>query len=328
MYCSGPPSADGSHGGPLWLNAAARRVFDGSSAAALDPNLRGYLSDMVRPYGLTLRQDLLDQGSGQSYGEMAGALLAETVPAGQPVDLIVLAFANHDVIPGRSTAAYLSHLFPGNPMAFAVCDAGSAAPFTALQLIRAYTRSASCRRALLVVVEQAAVHYDLPAPAALPARHAAVTLLFGESGPGRLDTVRLHPGVDPLRAADLLAGELTALSQDRDVTLVAGNGLASLAQSAGHDGRADGLPGSANGASAALPAGTSIAGQVLVAPPGQPCTGVWWELAGLLTTPTAGARRVLLADYEPMLRYLCLSAIDVEASQAAAAPPLTVQQAQ
>src|ERR1017187_1651243 len=108
MYRAGPPSADGSHGEPLRVAVAGRQVFEGSSDAALDPMLRVYLSDMVRPYGLALRDDLLDQGRGQSYGEMAGALLARTVPPGQPVDLIVLAFAVHDVIPGRSAAAHLS----------------------------------------------------------------------------------------------------------------------------------------------------------------------------------------------------------------------------
>src|SRR3981081_4117627 len=93
-------------GGSLGLGGAGRQVFEGSSAAALDPALRVYLTDMVRPYGLALRDELLDQGSGHSYGEMAGALLARTVPAGQPVDLIVLAYSVSDVVPGRATAAH------------------------------------------------------------------------------------------------------------------------------------------------------------------------------------------------------------------------------
>lgn len=307
MYSAGPPraaEADGSHGRPLRLSRAGRRVFEGSSQSALDPTLRGYLSDMVRPYGLALDQDLLDQGSGHSYGEMAAALIQRTLPAGESVDLIVLAFAMHDVIPGRSTAAYLSHLCPGSPMAFAVCDQGAATPFTALRMIRAYARTGSCRRALLVVAEQATLHYDQAAPAARAARHAAVTLLFGESGPGFLETVRQHAGVAPAQAGDLLASELASLSAGRgDVTLVAGNGIE-------------------------RPASTSAVDKVLIAPPGQPCTGVWWELAGGLPTWSAQGRRVLLADYDPMLRYLCVSAIDVEASPAAAPQRLSAQRAQ
>jgi len=67
---------------------------------------------------------------------MAEALIRELVPADAPVDLIVLAFAVPDVRPGRATATYLSHVCPGNPLAFAVCDQGSAAAFTGLRLAR------------------------------------------------------------------------------------------------------------------------------------------------------------------------------------------------
>jgi hypothetical protein len=46
----------------------------------------------------------------------------------------VLAFSPHDVQPGRQTAAYLSAVNPGAPMAFAVCDQGSAAAFSGLRV--------------------------------------------------------------------------------------------------------------------------------------------------------------------------------------------------
>jgi 4-hydroxymandelate oxidase len=267
-----------------------------------------YLSDMVRPYGLGLHTDELDRGDGHSYGEMAGSLIPQTVPADQPVDLLVLAFAVHDVIPGRSTAAYLSHLCPGEPTAFAVCDQGAAAPFTALELIRAYAGADGCRRVLLAVAEQATVPYDLAEPAAVAARHAAVTLLFGESGPASVRAVRQHADVEPARVSEMLGAEIAALpAAPGKLTLIAGNGLASVA----------------------LPAGELVAAdQVLIAPAGQPCTGVWWELAGGVAGWAAAARRVLLADYDRALRYFCVSAIDFEASPAPAVPSLTARLAQ
>lgn len=259
-----------------------------------------YLSDMVRPYGLAVRSDLLKRGSGHSYGEMAGALLGDMVPADQPVDLIVLAFAVSDVIPGRSTAAHLSHLCPGSPMGFAICDQGAAAPFTGLRLIAEYTRTDNCRRALLVIVEQATLHYDLAAPAPLPVRHAAVALRWDRAGPGPTDAVRQHPGVAPERLADLFAAELAELSMGRDdVILIAGNGL--------RDPAAADAP--ARAALAALAVDTGAIDQVLIAPAGQPCTGVWWEFAGQLPDWVGQGRRVLLADYDPLLRYLCVCAI-------------------
>jgi hypothetical protein len=311
VYRAGPPGGTGD-AGPLTLSGAARRVFEGCSAAARDPALSVYLSDLVAPHGLALRRDLLDQGAGHSYGEMGGELLAEAVPADQPVDLLVLAFAVHDVIPGRSTAAHLSYLCPGHPTAFAVCDQGSAAPFTGLRLIREYAATAGCQRALLVIVEQAALPYELAAPAALPARHAAVTVLCGEPGaPGaaQLDSVRQHAGVSPAQAGDLLAAQIAALCAGRgDVTLVLGNGLTRQR--------------------AAVPVDIPAVDQVLIAPAGQPVTGVWWELAGGLPGWSASGRRVLLADYEPELRYLCVSAIDVESGLAAPAARFAGRQAQ
>jgi hypothetical protein len=321
MYRAGSPSAgsaDGSHGEPLRVARAQRRVFEGSSESALDPMLRAYLSDLVAPYGLALRDDLLDQGAGQSYGEMAGALLEQTVLPGQPVDLLVLAFAVHDVIPGRSTAAHLSHLCPGTPMAFAVCDQGSAAPYTGLRLIREYTRTPGCRRALLVVVEQATLHYE-HALASVPTQNAAVMLACGPAGYARLDTVRQHAGVSPAQAASLLVAELTALAAGHDdVTLIVGRGLASL-------GRDAGPPGPLTDGRELLPRGSPAVDHVVLAPAGQPTTGVWWELAGGLPGWTAQGRRVLLADFEPDLRYLSVSAIDVEPAPAGAASRPTAQ---
>ncbi|HEY7142784.1 MAG TPA: hypothetical protein VH637_00925 [Streptosporangiaceae bacterium] len=294
MYSAGPPGAD-QGGGPLRLAVAGSRVFDGSSACALDPQLRVYLSDMIRPYQLALREDLLAAGAGQCYGEMAGALLAQLPPGSPPADLVVMAFAVSDVIPGRSTAAHLAQLCPGSPAAFAVCDQGTAAPFTALRLIREYARSGSCQRALLVVVEQAAMHYELAAPAPVPDQHAAVALWCGGTGPGQLAAVWQQAGLAPGQAASLLASQVAELCAGRDeVTLVTGSGLAA----------------------AGLAAGLGGAVRLRAAAPGQPLTGPWAALAAGLPGWAAAGQRVLVADYDPVLGYLCVSALDVGAGQA------------
>jgi hypothetical protein len=279
---------------PLWLSDARCRTFGGSSASARHPMLRTYLSDMVRPYRVPLAEDVLAAGGGHSYGEMAGALLAEMLPAAPPIDLLVFAFSVHDVVPGRATAAHLSHLCPGSPMAFAVCDQGAAAPFTGLRLLWEYTRGGGCQRALLVVAEQAVLPYQPPAPAVVPARHAAVALLYGPAGSGRIEPPLLHADVDPGQAGSLLAAGVAAANPDGgELTVVTGGGLA------GHAATLAGLPG---------------VGEVVAARPDQPCTGVWWELAERRPGWLAAGRRVLLAEYEPELRYLCLAAVDVTAS--------------
>ena len=150
----------------------------------------------------------------------------------------------HDLRPGRQTAAYLSHVTPGEPMAFAVCDQGSAAAFSGLRMIREYAASAAITRALLVVVEQAALPYD--GPATLPLQHQAVAMLYrseldgmlaaktgppatgGRAGlggnsaiqPVRVTGIRQHPGVPPGDVAALAAADLAELAAGhRDVAL-------------------------------------------------------------------------------------------------------------
>jgi hypothetical protein len=279
VYRSSPPAL-GTGAPPLRISGAARRVFDEQADSARHPAYRAYLTDMVRPFGLAVHAEAL----GQSYGDMADALIAEVTAEDQPADLLVMAFAVPDVTPWRCTAAHLSHMCPGNPMAFAVSDCGTTAAFTGLRLIRAQAVGPGSPRALLIVTEQAAVNHEPLIPASMPARHAAVALRCDEAGPGLVSSVRLRPGVTRSEAAGLLATWLAELSAGPDdVTVIAGAELGAL----------------------------PVAAEVIVAPAGQPCTGVWWEVAGRLAGWAAGGRRVLVADYDPLPGSLCLAVIDV-----------------
>lgn len=48
------------------------------------------------------------------------------------------------------------------------------------------------------------------------------------------------------------------------------------------------------------------------ASPGRPCTGPWSALADVLPEcEGAGPRRLVVADYDSTLRYLCISTLDV-----------------
>jgi hypothetical protein len=197
MFTTKPPTR-------LTLVRAAYRAFDEHSPLATEPTLPGYLADMGRPFGVRLRAEPFT--SGHSHGEMAEPLI-EALDDGRPIDVLVLAERMHDVRPGRATATYLGSRVPGAPLAFAVCDQGSAAPFTALRLLDAYARSGACARALLLVVEQATLHYEPVTPVRLPDRHTAVALLL-EAGPTTTITVRQHVGESELDAEldDLCSG--------------------------------------------------------------------------------------------------------------------------
>jgi hypothetical protein len=244
---------------------------------------------MARPYAV----EVLPELAGHSYGEMAEPLIAALVPPDDPVDLLVLAFSVHDLRPARQTAAYLSHVTPGSPMAFAVCDQGSAAAFSGLRIAREYFSSAGARRVLLIVIEQAALPYECEAP--LPAQHRAVAMLYGDGVTplARVTSVCQHPNVPPAEVVKLAAADLAELT--------AGHHQVRLVQS--------------GALSAVWPAPEVWSVRAL--PAGQPMTGVWW---GLLDDIGAGSGQpgsgdcsvVVAADYDPALRYLCLTAFEKE----------------
>jgi 4-hydroxymandelate oxidase len=124
------------------------------------------------------------------------------------------------VSPGRATATYLGSRCAGRPLAFSVCDQGTASPFTALRLLAAYAHGGACARALLLVVEQATLHYDPVTPVRLPDRHTAVALLL-EAGPGI--TVRQRTGVTDFEST--LDDELAHLDGPAPVVLAGARGL-------------------------------------------------------------------------------------------------------
>jgi hypothetical protein len=299
---AGPPARHELH-----LVGATRRTFAGPAEFLAEAGNRArvgeYLADMARPHGLHVPATLFSAPPsadlGQSYGEMAQALIEPLVPADQPVDLLVLAFSVHDLRPGRQTAAYLSHLTPGAPTAFAICDQGCAAPFSGLRIAREYLASAGMRRALLVVVEQAALPYPSSVP--VPAQHQGIAMLYGDaiatggngavpSGAGavaqaRVAGVRQHPNVSAAAVADLAGADLSELAAGQDqVGLVLSDAAAAVWT-------------------------TPAAARVRVMPPGQPSTGVWWGLIDELSGE-AGPGLVVAADYDPQLGYLCLTAFD------------------
>jgi 4-hydroxymandelate oxidase len=313
MFAARPPASPPGRG-DLHLVRAAGSGFTGPPAFLADPANRTrvseYLADMARPYAIQVRDGELAESPGQSYGEMAAALIGQVTSADEPADLLVLAFSIHDLWPGRQAAAYLSHVTPGAPMAFAICDQGSAAAFSGLRIISEYASAAAIRRALLIVVEQAALPYD--SPAVLPAQNQGVAMLysagsasasfdsasFDSAGPdsgsapplalARMlpGTPRQHPGVPPGAVADLAAADLAELTADHhEAAVVIGAALAEVWTA-------------------------PAAKRIHVMPPGQPSTAVWQGLTGELTGREDHPDLVVVADYDPDLHYLSVAAFE------------------
>jgi hypothetical protein len=275
---------------------AARRTFTGPTEFLADAGNRSrvaeYVADLVRPYKVELAADAFatpsSPAAGPLYAEMAEDLIGSAVRADEPVDLLVLAFAVHDLRPGRQTAAYLSHLTPGAPLSFAICDQGAAAAFTGLRVACEYARSAGIRRALLVVVEQGGLPYDCPVP--LPAEHRGVAMLYTAGAvAAHVTGVRQLAGVAPGQAAAVAAAGLAALAAGQRVAgLVLGAALAAVWPDPGVE-------------------------RVRTAPPGQPSTGAWWSLLDEFAGAAPGQGLVVVADYEQDLGYVCLAGFDAAA---------------
>ncbi|MFI5532070.1 hypothetical protein ACIA8O_26405 [Kitasatospora sp. NPDC051853] len=175
------------------------RRFEGRSAASLDPDLRVFVTDQTRPYGLDLREDLLTEGVGHGYGEMGEALLADlALPEDRPADLLLLAFDVPDVQPGLANTLRPARDCPGRPMAFAIGDQGPLSPFTALRIADRYARTGACERALVLLLEQPALHHVPPGPVDLP-EHAEGLLLLCEQAPEERTLTVHQPAPAPRR---------------------------------------------------------------------------------------------------------------------------------
>jgi len=276
MFVAGPPAA--GDGNRLRVHSAASRTFDELTGQVLNPTLRGYVADMTAPYGIAVREDLIEQGVGHSYGEMCVPLLAELVSEERPADLLVLATEIPDVRFGRATATYLSWHCAGAPLAFAVCDQGLLSAFTALHLIDGYARTGGCRRAVLLVAEQPTLYHELPVPTPVPDRAAAVGVVLETDGSQGALSVRRHTKLADHQVSEVLAAEVARLAGDRSVLL--GARLSEVV------------------------ADQPIDGDVVVCQENQPFTGIWLELARGLSGWRESGRQVLLAEYDPTLGYL------------------------
>ncbi|MGV9269744.1 hypothetical protein ACWDRR_34410 [Kitasatospora sp. NPDC003701] len=261
-----PPTA-------LGITRILARSFDGRSETSLDPDLRVFVTDLVRPYGLPVREDLLAEGVGHSYAELAEGLLAEALADGVPVDLLILAFDSPDVRPGAPSSLAMSRSCPGSPLAFALCDQGSAVAFSALRVAAEYQRTGACRRAVVVLAEQTALHYRPAAPVELPERHSVVVLVLDETAGAEL-TIRQVSSLDDELASKEIDGEVRSLESGAAVLLDSG-----LAVEQGRE-------------------------AVVTAAPGRPFTGLWAELAERLPDWQAQRRPVLAVGLDRRLGVL------------------------
>ncbi|MCX5366492.1 hypothetical protein OG864_48230 [Streptomyces sp. NBC_00124] len=247
-------------------------------------------ADLVRPYSVEFRPELLERGERNTFVEMTQELLADLPPLEEPLDLVLVAHTAPDADPRRSTSCYLADVLPGDPLAFNLSDQGTATGFTALRLVSEYADADAFRHALVVLLDQRAFLYDTPGAHDVPRQDCAVALLFGPEGRAGEPVTRQLTGVarEEVRATlDAVLNEPDGGGSGRPTTLITGQGLDAEEFGPGLD--------------------------VRPAPPGRPCTGPWSALADVLPEYAGdGPRRLVVAEYDSTLRYLCVSTLDLE----------------
>jgi len=224
---------------PLRVRAVVRREFGRGTGHVGDPAVVRYFRDLAESRAVPARADVLTR-PGNTFATMAAGLI-EALPALGPVDLAVVAHATPDLDPRLSVATFLAEVLPGDPFVFAVSDHGTTAAFTALRLAGEHIRRHSLRRAVVMIMDQSTLPYEVPggAPAA---GDAAVAILLEDTGPAVSLRVGLVPDTSPAAVPGILR---TAVSNPDIAAMVTAWELDPVARSRG----------------------------------GWPCTGIWTALA-------------------------------------------------
>ncbi|WNF28001.1 hypothetical protein RI138_14835 [Streptomyces sp. C11-1] len=269
-----PVAARGVPAPPLRLERVVHRAFPAGRNRIDDAFSERHFTDLTTQYGVEYRPGLVPGGTGNTFAAMSRELVESLDLDGDPVGVAIVAHCTPDLDCRYAAATYLSEAWPHSPLAFGVSEQGSCTPFVALRLATEFARRHALGRALVLVLDQAALPYDtgLVGDQALRGDAGVALLLSTGDGPGEGRGVRPDlrhtPGVSTEDVRALLAEQLSPYG--RDITVVAGSGI-----DPGRD----------------LPDGLA---EVRGAAKGFPCSALWAELAG-----PAGPRPLVLVEHDP-----------------------------
>jgi len=248
---------------PLGVARVVHRKFDGGDRRIDDEFSQRHFADLTKGYGVAVRPEVLVAGT--TFTAMAQDLVAELDLGDDLVDLAMVAHSTPDLDCRLSAATYLSEELTNGPLVFALSDSGTCAPFTALELAGDYARRHGYRRALVLVLDQSTLPYEIDGTA--PAGNAGVAILLEDDGSLSVGHEIGVRSADLPGAVDAALGSL--LGPDSAATVVVGAGID--------------------------PELVRHSGPVLVAEPGYPCTAAW----SLLAAHGVDADPVVLIDHDP-----------------------------
>lgn len=295
----------------LALVRAGHRVL--ATPRAFSADYREYFGDLLATYRLAMDTAAFDAG-GVSFTDLVAALLTELDGYTERFDLAVMANLTPDSEP-EYPMCFLNHVVARPGLAFGISEQGVLAPFTALRVAadladpQVGPEPRQPWRALVFVLEQSSVLHGQPVPAHLLATgNVGVALVMETGAPGGSLALAEPVPAEPATVPAMTLAMVRSLVEPDDgrhagqTSVVYGRGLAGLLGLVG-DGPAPERP-------------AEEGPQVLVAPPGRPCSGPWSVLAEYLPKWSVTGQRVLLADYDLDLGRLASCVIEVPADAA------------
>lgn len=213
----------------LRLRTAAALVRPAPQQYRPDEEILRYYRDLLGPRGGEVDEDLARCGTNIAFTDLAERAWRATpgVAPGSP-DLLVLAYALHDLHPLTTVSSRLNHQLGGRSRSFAISEQGLGAPFTALRIAQSYARSGRCSSAALFVLEQATYPYPVPFASEHQLTDSGACLLFGQDGYG-WEPCGLYAERDPGGLRRLLRtmppGSLVVAGPWTDPAVLDGTGL-------------------------------------------------------------------------------------------------------
>ncbi len=277
-----PRIGDRSAGGAGVLRLAALHRLEFGAEDHYKDRDRLYFHDLFATFGRVPDAAALNGGR-TTFRTMAAALADPPGELAGGFDVAVLAHTTPDAEPGWPMSILVDAV-PGAGLVFGVSDQGVVAPFTTLQLVLGQVYPGPAGRAVVWIMDQSSLlHRDpLPAHRQVTANSAVALILSATGGLGTLTFARQIVSRDgtEVRAA-LRAGLAELAGEGKPVTVVCGAGLRTYAEQ------------------------DPLVADVRVAPPGRPCTGVWFTFADQLSDGSS----LLVADYDEEFGYLGLCGV-------------------
>jgi len=145
-----------------------------------------FYRDLYRLYDKQLSAGSFNEGPGYSYTELGTYLLDNCAKKGglNNLDLMVVVYWAHEFDPDHSSCGpFFAETYGIKGPILDVCDQGSAAFFTGLNIIQQYMRHGKTKKAMLLALEQTSIPRDKADHPVLPVTNAAAAIVIQKDWP-------------------------------------------------------------------------------------------------------------------------------------------------